>query len=292
MDNTTPICANCRKPCVGRYYTYSWKTDIWKRELIFCSDCNAKPHCGLCYSRKDVAPLRDGRMYCGMCRWNGVYTIDQGRSYLVAAQKMLSERFEFPIDPTLIIKILPSEIFYQNSKERKALGYYYGNKFYNDWHFILTGDNRTLYVWQEDSAKDEIHILDGLPYPVFFNVVAHELSHSYLRRHFGAFPSKKLEEGFCEAIAAACSAFNGNPEVTECLHFLNLDPVYGDGFRMIYDMLLKQGWKAVMAYLQKNSQTKEEYVWANIYNWMSDEMAEKIRQSPVKPQLKFEKYPG
>ncbi|MBE6425590.1 MAG: protein DA1 [Planctomycetaceae bacterium] len=284
-------CASCGVTLgVGENTAFSTLKDIQEKELLFCGACMEKPSCTFCGSRKETALLPDKRISCATCRSLAVFKTEDARSILTSVQKMLAERFGFPVDPDIPLKVLPYEEFHQHRKDysssSEALAFHLTEVSGHTW---LSDDGKTLYV-EMDTLDSGMLVLEGAPGPLVFDAIAHELTHEFLRRKFYHFEDPKIEEGFCESIAAACSIFNGHPSLA-LRRIGNPDPVYGDGFRLIYPMLQDQGWEAVMEFLGKNSQPMKEYVRAHIYEMLDAETAEFIRKKKLRPKLKFGKIP-
>lgn len=284
-------CASCGVTLgVGENAAFSTLKDIQEKELLFCGTCMEKPGCTFCGSRKETALLPDKRTACATCRSLAVFKTEDARPILESVQKMLAERFGFPVNPSIPLKVLPYEEFHQHRKDHSsrsdALALHLTEISGHTW---LSDDGKTLYV-EMNSLDSGMLVLEGAPGPLVFDAIAHELTHEFLRRKFYHFADAKIEEGFCESIAAACSIFNGHPTLA-LRRIGNPDPVYGDGFRLIYPMLQDQGWEAVMEFLGKNSQPMKEYVREHIHEMLDSETAEFIRKNKLRPKLKFEKIP-
>jgi hypothetical protein len=94
-----------------------------------------------------------------------------------------------------------------------------------------------------------VRVLRGLPAFVFGRVVAHELGHAWLAQ-FGARPADPaVEEGVCELISYAWLKRAATPHAETLREMIrdNPDPLYGNGFRMVYAAVRHHGLATVIS---------------------------------------------
>ena len=100
-------------------------------------------------------------------------------------------------------------------------------------------------------SKDEfsILILTGLAPDYFRGVAAHELAHDWMQENLPHIDDPQIREGFAEFVAWA---YAKEEELTRVPWRMeqNTDPVYGDGFRKVRDMVGKartaSEWKKIL----------------------------------------------
>lgn len=312
-----PVCSVCGKACTGRYVkvrgevfcseeclkkkyfcsgcgvtlgtrtnpAFSTMVDVNEKPIFFCQECMKKTGCSFCGSRKETISLKDGRTICSTCRESAIFKTEDAEPIQEAAQKMLHEYFDYPIR-SISLEVLSRDEFRKQTEGSRAtpnaLAFHLA-------HFSgktqLSDDGKLLQI-EMDELDSRMIVLEGSPAALVFDSIAHELSHEFLRRKFYHFEDPVIEEGFCEAIAAACSILNGHPSFAE-RRITNPDPIYGEGFRKIYSMLQDEGWDAAMKFLKANSQPMEEYVKNHLDEVLDAESAQFLKGKNVKPKLKF-----
>ena len=280
-------CANCGVTLgTSENPGFSTIRDIKEREIFFCSRCTKEAGCSFCASRKKTTSLRDGRLICSTCRELAIFTTEDARPILKAAQGMLEKEFGFPKNPDIPLKVLPKSEFLQEAKNAlvttEALALHQTNV---TGQFFLSEDGRELQIDLKELDSGML-ILEGAPAPMAFDSIVHELTHEFLCRKFYHFEDAKIEEGFCESMAAACSILNGHPSLAE-RRISNQDPIYGDGFRLIYSMLQEKGWDETMSFLRKNSISIEEYFREHPEEFLDQETMEYLKKHKLKPEIKF-----
>jgi hypothetical protein len=105
-----------------------------------------------------------------------------------------------------------------------------------------------------DSQHDYIVVTRGLPDPVFEAVVVHELGHAWLQNNQVRDLEKIEEEGFCEVLAYRFLRESKHPSAAIHASFMfdNLDPIYGDGFRQVQELVERVGFKKVVRSLERD----------------------------------------
>lgn len=97
------------------------------------------------------------------------------------------------------------------------------------------------------NANHQINSLRQLTPSEFGEVLAHEMLHCWMFER-NIYPPLELCEGFCELGAFLFMQRINRPNAlfrAQCI-MNNPDPVYGDGFRMVYQSYLVGGWSAAI----------------------------------------------
>lgn len=115
-------------------------------------------------------------------------------------------------------------------------------------------------------VKHDIFVLYGLPKVEFMAIVAHELLHIWLNNnHFKWSPV--YTEGFCN-LGSFWIYSNDKSELAKHLKerlSQFSDPVYGDGFRLMYGKLKEWGWKRLIKESLGNREGFQESIWRKIF---------------------------
>lgn len=92
-----------------------------------------------------------------------------------------------------------------------------------------------------------IEIVRGLEALAFQGVVAHELGHVWVARHRISLPPA-VEEGFCELLAHRFYCDTGTEDGRRAAREIetNPDPLYGEGFRRLRELLGSSGLERVL----------------------------------------------
>ncbi len=315
-----PACCVCGKKCTGKYYIKDGKAfcsdaclgklyrcascgvalgtsanprfttlkDIHENDIYFCQECMKKTGCYFCGSRKGTTQLRDGRTICSTCSEHAIFKTEDAIPILKAARKMLYENFGFPNDREIPLKVVTTVEFQRHLSHShatpNALALHLTEV---NGSTQLSDDGKILTVQLEEIDSGMI-VLEGSPAEMAFDSIAHELTHEFIRRRFYHIDDPKIEEGFCEAIAAACSILHGFPSLAT-RRISNDDPIYGDGFRIMYTMLQDRGWDETMKFLKKHSQSVEQYFQSHLNEVLDADMQEHLKKNNLHPRVRFVK---
>jgi hypothetical protein len=104
-------------------------------------------------------------------------------------------------------------------------------------------------LWSDRTAEVlGIEIARGLPATQFGQAVAHEIGHAWLFQKGAVNLEQTLEEGVCELFAGAwlkrCPTAIA-PALRDAM-LTNPDPVYGEGYRMVRNAVIKHGIATVL----------------------------------------------
>lgn len=97
------------------------------------------------------------------------------------------------------------------------------------------------------NTQHEINSRRQLTPSEFAEVMAHEMLHCWMFER-NIFPPPKLCEGFCELGAYLFLQRVNRPNALSLAQSIleNPDPVYGDGFRLVYNSYIIGGWATVI----------------------------------------------
>ena len=90
-------------------------------------------------------------------------------------------------------------------------------------------------------SRCQIYLLNGLTTEHSEEVLAHEAGHDLLDSIFPMFSEKLNSDGFAQYIAAEYNLFRNRSSRNEAI-FSNQDPIYGDGARLVRDIVTKTGF--------------------------------------------------
>ena len=236
-------CCVCGLPLEGKYIVDPWGNKAHAthkgKKTITCDSCsiiisNETSNGGYKYS--------DGRHICGYCRATAVDDNGTAQLLLKKVLKSLSSKGMKNIPKNIPIDLV----------NRKEL-----NKLSGSWHSSNTkGFTKTKNLLMNNiktSSSYNIYILHGLPELEFKGTLAHELLHVWINEHDVEL-SHKNTEGFCNLGSALIYESEGGKFSEILLNNLDKDPdpVYGDGYRDMKEILEKYGWKGLIKNLMPN----------------------------------------
>ena len=114
------------------------------------------------------------------------------------------------------------------------------------------GRKTTTKERREQPATHTIYLLYGLPKDKLIEVAAHELAHDWMQEHLPKISDLTLKEGWAEYAASLVNYLYGHSRRNMRMK-LNKNPVYGGGFRKLYKISRKGGFKAVIKYLEREN---------------------------------------
>jgi len=105
----------------------------------------------------------------------------------------------------------------------------------------------SLGILTSRKFKHNIFMLTHLTNTEFVGMLAHEMLHAWLVQN-GVKMSNKMEEGFCNMGSYLMYSSTLGELAKMQLKSLheNPDPIYGDGFREMYDLFKRLGWKELI----------------------------------------------
>lgn len=226
-------CTICDKEIgSGRYLinNYWGQTIHDYHEVSYCSSCGR-------FADAKILVLSDGRKICTLCQKSITVT---EKEILWAEQQVRS--FLAPVGFDGLPVQVPVKIV--STKELARLQGLSNSININQRGLTLTRYTTGLL---QQSMKHEIYILDYLPKILFAGVLAHEMLHVWLNENQIQMPPPQTE-GFCNMGSYLIYSSINHPLASFHKQQLqiNADPIYGDGFRFIFDQFQKMGWQGLI----------------------------------------------
>lgn len=242
-------CANCGQPLKGQYLE-----DIWGNRTHTEHGGQRTQQCHVCArligSKTSNGGLRyaDGRNVCGICR---VTEVTEEAQIHHAKDEILAQLTAVGFD------YIPRYISV-NFADKRRLNQRLGKSQRANSH----GLTRTLERRINDDnvlLEHSVYILFGLPRVLFYGVLAHEMIHVWLNEKRLHDWSEAEVEGFCNLGTALIYQNEGSPLAQVLLKRLHEDPnpIYGDGFRHMYQRLQQRGWPGLILEMQHPPASKQ-----------------------------------
>lgn len=231
-----PRCQYCSEPIYGSYLEDKWGYRYCAKhqnELVTC------PYCGKLSHQIEIGALRlQNQDYrCSSCHASSINSLFEGQ----------------PIFTLLFQWINQQGLLYGNSRVKLGI--------VNSQELIDRSHNTNKYILGQTQVSMQINdlqrivnmdisvlILRGLPSTLFQGVAVHELAHAWLKAHHIININIADEEGFCELLSYR---YYQSHLSLEARHYMkqienNLDGVYGDGFRKIYNLSRRIGFTSLV----------------------------------------------
>ncbi len=198
--------------------------------LFLCSYCKELPACASCQMPLDkfAKDLGDGRSICRDCARDAVSSQSEMDSLMKTLRQELADKFKMRTDHDIKYELCSRNTLKKESDRdgERELGLFVFNR------NTLTFFNRPI------RSKDEfrILILNGLAPDFFRGVAAHELAHDWMQENVPHIDDPQMREGFAEFVSWAYAKEEKLDRVPWRME-QNTDPVYGDGFRKVRDMM-------------------------------------------------------
>lgn len=260
FNSTLPKCENCRKICTAGVFTLqnknfcskscmhqTFKCSCCGRGLItfvtvvnsygttamLCPNCRSLPKCVYCSMPSSLAPLADGRHICRECSKTAVKDPQRIRTIFQQVRSDLARMFGYDNRHRIQLLIVDAQelekeahsTYTPTNGQRMAL-----MKYSEKVQTTRRGRKKSSRVVQ---TTCQIFVLDSIPEIMLYDVLAHELTHDFLRHKVGKIRDNAKEEGFCELAAALYNQKRGAYFLNRAKN-ANPDPVYGGGFRTMY----------------------------------------------------------
>ncbi len=230
-------CSICNSPLTGMYYQDQWGNKICQshmdnKEVTFCASCGAFV--------RDSNNTGDGRSLCASCMATVISTAEQVaplKKYvlrkLMDAGVMFNDKFLDGVtieivSPQQMAAIRNQPINYENKGLTKTVS-----------RSTIGG---RLFGFK-DKLEHHIYMLSYLPKIEFAAVLAHEILHIWQHENGIQLPPMKCE-GLCNLgaylIYESMSAQKASYYKKMMLE--SKDPIYGDGFRLIFSEYEKYGY--------------------------------------------------
>lgn len=227
-------CAYCREPIAGPYFTNGWD------ERYCAHHPDEWPQCTFCHrlmpNYREQAQSNDAsHPRCTQC---AAVAVEDA----AIAQPMVGHLIEWLRDEGVTLDrpvrfrarlVERQDLLGETEDDPDALGRAY----------TTTRGNAPI--------KLELHLLRGMPSPMFEGVAVHELGHAWMScRHVTGLP-KWAEEGFCEWVSHRWYLHKATRDARYYAEQVenNENPVYGGGFRRLRDLEGRYGFDAIVDHL-------------------------------------------
>jgi len=243
-NSVAPKCAVCDKPLTGQYLTdfYGIKYHAYhEKELHRCDNCNRLISQN---TTKGGVQYPDGRYICNICRKKAVTT---ELEYQRSLKKIISSLKNYGLN----ISLNNVEVRAVDKNELKRVS----DKNYSNSArgYCLTTVMKTDHgSTTEISKSHKIFVLDQIPAKYIEATLAHELMHVWINENIDHKLSKQLEEGTCNFISYTYLKSDYSEDAQNIIKQMkdDHDPIYGDGFRKIYNNFKGKYLSELLNYLK------------------------------------------
>ncbi len=243
LDNKAPRCAICDKPITGKYIEDHWGNiyhENHERELIKCEYCGRLICSEITGGGHEYS---DGRSVCNLCYASAVKNESAVKRLSAdVARDLRRSGIEIDLNSVSVQLVDLNEL-------RKISG----NPLPREMGFAHCEQKTRLnkIVW----TKCKVYVLSGLPETLFEGILAHELMHVWTGQNCRHETNVVLAEG--SANYASYLIYKRRTGNLAKVHIENLfenpDPIYGNGFRMVYKYIEENGLKNLLDGLRRDS---------------------------------------
>lgn len=237
------ICSICGQEICGSYYFDYWKNNFCANhyengEVATCSSCSAMIH------KSTVLSLSDGRCLCQSCQAQVISTDEQvAKIKKIVVRKLVDEgvRYKDKYLDSVPVKIVTVNELARLRNTPPNLN--------NKGITITKGISSPIgsLIGFSPIMSHKVYILNNLIKIEFAGTLAHELMHVWQNENQIKLPPPSCE-GLCNlgswliytTISASKASF-----FVKCL-MESPDPIYGDGFRHVFQIYEKTGWDGVL----------------------------------------------
>ena len=231
-DSVRYSCASCGE-MMERWLVRKYLNDgVWYHEahLRICPRCAALPACASCNNAASY-DHGDGRWFCRDCRMRKVFDQKTGREIFEETRRYLKERFGISTDHKIYFSLENMDFMDQitNSYSKHSIGY---------WSPVQTKVSYGNGIEYRSPKVFRIRIISGLSPEYLASVVAHELTHDWSWEPLGQLRNfEQIVEGVARYVEWLYLKSRGKHKMA-MWHVENVpDPVYGNGFRKIRELL-------------------------------------------------------
>ena len=242
-SNVAKKCAVCGEVIYDNYYLDHWGNAYHQKHLDNLDQCR---YCGrlICESVTHGGVVyNDGRHVCNLCRRTAVNDIS-------VAQKLMDSTLMFlamdgiKIDPQNVnLHLVDNDELKKisNSDIELQEGY--------------TTCSKTTVGSEVVEQKNDLYILDGKPREYFISDMAHELMHVWLCTNASKDIKNVLAEGSCNYASYLVLRRLNSIFAEYIISNLkaNDDPIYGEGFRRVMNLIDNNGIEYWLYYLRQST---------------------------------------
>jgi len=222
-----PRCADCGLPILERYY------QVEGLDEKYCDRCYRNhPHCRICGRPfgDEKGSLKGSAEVCPKCRAEAV-------TDPLEVRRVFTEVRRF-IEADLALKT-PEGIALELQEDLGATTAAAPLQTYRELGaFVRTGN------------KPRIVIQEGLPRPLLYETLAHELAHAWQSERAVRNQRLLVKEGFAQWVAGKVLAKYGHEAALRSLR--SRSDLYGQGFRLMEGIERRRGTKGVVEYAVKS----------------------------------------
>ena len=254
-----PYCPRCAKNpvccCCGLPIRTGHKKIV--NGNIFCSECVSAETQGMTFQipiccrcgqqiRTGHKKIVNGNIFCSECiPAETQETIFQISEAWLSVCKFMQQKFNFCVRspfPKLVTRKQLFELL-GNPNVTQEAGFYRCN-------YTVKKNFFSLCAGQKIFSECQIYLLKGLTLETSEEILAHEAGHDLLDSIFPMFSDKVHSEGFAQYIASEYNTFCGRSSRNELI-FSNDDPVYGDGARIVRNIVARTGYYGLINCLRR-----------------------------------------
>ena len=248
---TLPECTICgRRSFTGGIYAMD-------HSFFACTDCMKLPRCFSCqFPTPDGAVLSAGRVICPACAETSVSNPEQARVIFNEVRDIM--RFSLgimtrhPIQFALADPLTLHRLSGSSSHMINEQGLYRYNA---DVRRVVTRDylgRKTGESLRKNNESIQIYVLDHLPRARMEHVIAHELAHDWMTAYYPGIREDWIKEGVAEYIAWRYNQYKKRGTLNRRIEN-NPDPIYGEGFRRIRNLVKNRGFGGLKKFLEFKS---------------------------------------
>lgn len=221
-------CFHCNSLIFGSHYTDLYNNHCCKKHVDqeesvgYCSECLK-----LVPKRENL--LKDGRIVCGECL---SIAVSPDRSFDWILKQVLARLFKAGFEDLKVKNIT----IWTATSEEMAMYKKGGINVFNEGFCSITENGKIKIYIQSHHTK--IH---------FAGVLAHELLHAWCFQQGLFNVPPPIVEGMCNLASYFVYHSIDFPlaRIYESMLFADEDPVYGDGFKAMYQVYNEHGWNGV-----------------------------------------------
>lgn len=245
------LCHICNKPLSGRYYVDAWDrkacaSHIDSNEIVQCSSCRG--------FTDTTNTLSDGRVLCPICTSLSIKAGDKIDPIIASVFRHLCKvGFSDLRMEDVTIRVV-SAAFMAKTKGSQIDT--------NNKGLTLSkiGAQRGFFSSAKRTMQHTIYMLESQTKVEFAGTLAHELLHAWQVQN-NISPPAKMCEGFCNL--AAYYVLLQTPSSLAQVLIENMkkspDPIYGDGFREVFDMYEEMEWDGVIDFYKHKYKKENRY---------------------------------
>ncbi|MBI2419487.1 MAG: protein DA1 [Ignavibacteriales bacterium] len=224
-----PKCVICGKPIEGEYLVNTYDE---KFHTFHAEECKSCDNCGrlVCDASVFAGQLfSDGRAACKTCYKLAVFKNEEIQALKDEVMDSLSAmgmNLRREAVSLVVVNLDQLRLVSNNILPPSGLrGFCYSE----------TKSSSILGYQISSSTEHTIYTLNGLPAVTIQAIIAHELTHAWLRENSKRNFSTLMLEGSCNFVAYRYLLAKSSPDVKELITRIEKDahPIYGEGFRSV-----------------------------------------------------------